>query len=158
MKKALLLGTMVLTCGAGAALAQGHDTSMYPAASAGMVQHVFTLPAQEDEQAYRVEIVAGQTVMADCNNTRFSADLDEEDVAGWGYSYYEIDDISPMMSTMMACGDSARTEKFIEAGMGDEAMVRYNSKLPLVIYAPTELKVGYRIWHTDGTVEGIDAN
>lgn len=125
------------------------DLAIYPEAKAGQTRHVLTLPQAEDENLLKVEIFAGQTMMVDCNTVMIGADLEEEDVKGWGYPYYEIDDVSPPAQTMMACPNNEKREALVPLRLGSDALVRYNSKLPLVIYAPEGLTVGYRLWQTD---------
>ncbi|MBN0888764.1 hypothetical protein JTM01_38630, partial [Pseudomonas aeruginosa] len=34
----------------------------------------------------------------------------------------------------------------------DDAMLRYNSKLPIVVYTPSNVDVKYRIWRADETI------
>jgi len=156
VKKAILVSGLLCVAAFGSAQAQqALDTSMYPAAPKGMVQHIFTLPEQADEALYRVEIVAGKTMEGDCNHIMIGADLDREDVDGWGYSYYEIDDVSQPASTMMGCADATKTPRFVELNFGDDALVDYNSKLPLVVYAPEDLKLGYRLWQSNGDILGM---
>ena len=54
---------------------------------------------------------------------------------------------------MMACPDNTKTKKFIAANLGDAAMQRlYNSRLPIVVYAPKDAEVKYRIWKAEDTV------
>ena len=38
------------------------------------------------------------------------------------------------------------------AGLGDAGMLRYNSKLPIVVYTPANIDVKYRIWRADETI------
>lgn len=38
------------------------------------------------------------------------------------------------------------------AGLGDDAMLRYNSKLPIVVYTPDNVEVKYRIWKAGETI------
>ena len=128
------------------------DLTIYPEAKSGQIRHVLTLPQQENEDLFKVEIFAGQTMMVDCNTVMISADLDEEDVKGFGYPYYEIDDISPGATTMMACPNAEKREALVPLRLGSDAFIRYNSKLPLVVYAPEGLTVGYRLWQTDNTL------
>ncbi len=64
---------------------------------------------------------------------------------GWGYTYYELGQVGPAVSTLMACPDDSRKQAFVQVG-GEPQLVRYNSKLPLVIYAPADMEVRYRIW------------
>jgi ecotin len=35
---------------------------------------------------------------------------------------------------------------------GEPELLRYNSRLPLVVYLPDGVEVRYRIWRGDGTV------
>lgn len=126
------------------------DTSIFPEAKKGMVQHVLTLPAAENEGNLIAEIVVGRTMEVDCNQVMIGAELETEDLKGWGYTYFEVEDISEPASTMMGCPDDTRTEKLVTFNFGNDAFKRYNSRMPLVIYAPEGLTVGYRIWATDG--------
>lgn len=153
MIKALFTSAFTLMSGLGAATAQEQlDTSIFPAPTQGITQYVFTLPVQENDQHFKIEIVAGETLLADCNRIMIGADLDEKNLEGWGYPYFTIDDVSEPASTMMGCQDVQKTQKFVEFNLQDGAMMRYNSKLPLVVYAPDDVTVGYRIWETDGTI------
>jgi ecotin len=117
----------------------------YPAASAGYNRHVIELPAKTNEAEHKVELIAGKTLEVDCNQQRLGGQWQEKTVEGWGYSYYQLSQVGPAMSTLMACPDNSRKQAFVPVG-GEPLLVRYNSKLPLVIYAPTEVQVRYRIW------------
>lgn len=117
----------------------------YPAASAGYNRHVIELPAQANEAEHKVELIAGKTLEVDCNQQRLGGQWQEKTVEGWGYTYYQLGQVGPAMSTLMACPDNSRKQAFVPVG-GEPLLVRYNSKLPLVIYAPAEVQVHYRIW------------
>ncbi|MDQ2067681.1 serine protease inhibitor ecotin [Xinfangfangia sp. CPCC 101601] len=152
-----LANVLAFTLVAGAAHAQTAentpapvDTSIFPAAKKGMVQHILTVPAEEHEENFITEIVVGRMMEVDCNKVVIGADLEREDLEGWGYNYFEVEDISEPASTMMGCPDNTRTEKFVSFNFGNDAFQRYNSRMPLVIYAPEGVTVGYRIWSTDG--------
>ncbi|WP_195767734.1 ecotin, partial [Klebsiella pneumoniae] len=71
---------------------------------------------------------------------------------GWGYDYYVFEKLSGPVSTMMACPDGKKEKKFVTAGLGDDGMLRYNSKLPIVVYTPSNVDVKYRIWRADETI------
>ena len=58
---------------------------------------------------------------------------------------------------MMACPDQKKTKKFVTASLGDDGMLRYNSKLPIVIYAPENVEVKYRIWEAQEAVQSAVA-
>ena len=121
----------------------------YPAADAGMVRQVITLPAQENEDLLRVEIVAGKVLEVDCNRVMISAQLNTKTLEGWGYEYQVLDAVSQPATTMMACPDNKKEERFVPLNLGAEATQRYNSKLPIVVYAPEDVAVKYRIWRAD---------
>lgn len=53
---------------------------------------------------------------------------------------------------MMGCGDQAPKESFVTTNLGDEAFVRYNSKLPIVVYAPKDMDVKYRVWSAEDSL------
>ncbi|MDI5829636.1 hypothetical protein MJN51_36610, partial [Salmonella enterica subsp. enterica serovar Kentucky] len=38
------------------------------------------------------------------------------------------------VSTMMACPEGKKEQKFVTAWLGEDGMLRYNSKLPIVVY------------------------
>lgn len=117
----------------------------YPAAADGYARHVIELPAQANEAEHKVELIAGKTLEVDCNQQRLGGQWQEKTVEGWGYNYYQLGQVGPAVSTLMACPDGSRKPAFVQVG-GEPMLVRYNSKLPLVIYAPADVEVRYRIW------------
>ena len=56
------------------------------------------------------------------------------------------------ISTMMACPDGKKEKKFVTAYLGDNSLLRYNSKLPVVVYTPENVEVKYRVWKADENV------
>lgn len=117
----------------------------FPQAQNGQQRHVIELPAQPDEAAFKVELIAGKTLAVDCNQQRLSGQWQEKTLQGWGYTYYELSQVGPGMSTLMACPDNNRAKAFVPVA-GEPLLLRYNSRLPLVIYAPGDVEVRYRIW------------
>lgn len=117
----------------------------YPTAAEGYQRHVIDLPPQDNEAEHKVEIIAGKTLKVDCNHQRLGGQWEEKTVQGWGYTYYELGQVGPAVSTLMACPEGSRKQAFVQAG-GEPQLVRYNSKLPVVIYAPADMEVRYRIW------------
>jgi ecotin len=128
----------------------------YPQAEKGMTRQVITLPEQKDESGYKVELLIGQTLEVDCNQHRLGGKLESKTLKGWGYSYYVFDNVTSPVSTMMACPDGKKTQKFVTAYLGDDAMVRYNSKLPIVVYTPENIDVKYRIWKAEDNVQNAE--
>jgi ecotin len=117
----------------------------YPAAATGQQRHVIELPAQADEDDYRVELIAGKTLEVDCNRHSLGGQWQRKSVPGWGYDYYELERVGPPRSTLMACPDGSRQQAFVAVG-GEPLLVGYNSRLPLVVYTPADVQVRYRIW------------
>lgn len=117
----------------------------FPAASEGMVRHVIELPKKSDESKLKVEIIPGKMMLVDCNLHTLTGELTEKDLQGWGYTYYEFNSDGKTVSTMMAC-NKPEENKFV---LSKTLLVRYNSKLPIVVYAPVGYDIKYRIWKAD---------
>ena len=128
---------------------QAADLQAFPPAEKGMSRHVITLPEAPDEYVLKVEILPGKVMEVDCNRVMISARTTKKTVDGWGYDYLVVDNISQPATTMMACPDGTKKQSFVAINLGTEGMQRYNSKLPLVVYAPSDIAVKYRIWRAD---------
>ncbi|MGE9761830.1 serine protease inhibitor ecotin [Pseudomonas sp. PDM20] len=128
------------------------DVAPYPKAEDGFVRQVIHLPKQAQEENFKVEILAGKTMTVDCNRQRLGGTLEEKTLEGWGYSYYRLDKVSGPASTLMACPDGKTRKDFVPV-VGDGFVLRYNSKLPIVIYAPKDVEVRYRLWSASEKVE-----
>lgn len=124
----------------------------YPKADKGMKRQVIQLPAQQDEANFKVELLIGKTLEVDCNQHRLGGQLESKTLEGWGYDYYVFDKVTSPVSTMMACPDGKKEKKFVTAYLGDNSLLRYNSKLPIVIYTPENVEVKYRVWKADENV------
>ena len=135
------------------------DLKAFPPAETGFVRYVLPLPAQADESALKVELIVGKTVQADAQNRYFFAGrIKEKTIQGWGYPRYLVDQLGPMAGTRMAVDPNApRIDRFVGLG-GEPYLIRYNSRLPVVIYAPQGVEVRYRIWHGDMESSTIEQN
>jgi ecotin len=136
------------------AVAAGHaadNLKAFPPAEAGMARYVLQLPAQDDESALKVELIIGKTVQVDETNRYFFAGrIEEETVQGWGFTLYKVSKLGPMAGTLMAVDPNApKVARFVALG-GEPYLIRYNSRLPIVVYVPEGVEVRYRIW-TAGT-------
>ena len=127
------------------------DVAPFPKAEKGFTRQVIQLAPKDVEDDYQVEIIAGKTLPVDCNKPRLGGILEEKNLEGWGYPYYRIDKVIGPMSTLMACPESTKTQGFVPV-VGDGFMLRYNSKLPIVLYVPKDLEVRYRVWSAEATV------
>lgn len=131
------------------------DLKAFPPARPGQVRHVIRLPALKNEDTAKVELIVGKTMRVDCNRQMFGGQIRERTAEGWGYNYYVLDNLGAAASTMMGCADRTRRPAFVRSS--HEQLVRYNSRLPLVIYAPSDVEVRYRIWRADAQEQRVDA-
>ncbi|MFC7338577.1 ecotin [Haloferula chungangensis] len=122
----------------------------YPPAEEGMTRHVLNLPKEKDESLFKVELILGKTIEIDsANRYFFGGKLETKTIEGWGYSYHILPEIGPMAGTLMAVPPNLpKAKRFIAIG-GEPYLIRYNSKLPVVIYAPKDVEVRYRLWRSD---------
>jgi len=129
----------------------------FPPAEEGMVRYVLQLPRQADESAFKVELIVGKTVQVDEQNRYFfGGKIEEETVKGWGFTRYKVSKLGPMAGTRMAVDPNApKVARFITIG-GDPYIIRYNSRLPIVVYVPAGVEVRYRIWTAGAEVKAIE--
>lgn len=120
-----------------------HDLYMYPSATDSLVRHIITLPPQMNEEDYKIEIYAGRVIEIDCNSHGFIGIFTEKDVEGWGYPYFEFNTNGQIWSTLIGCPESSLHDEFVH---GESKLVRYNSRLPLVVYTPPTYTVRYKLW------------
>src|SRR5271154_2845810 len=128
------------------------DLKPFPPAEEGMTRHVIRLPKQKDEAAFKVELIIGKTVRTDAQNRYFfSGTLETETIPGWGFDRYILRSLGPMAGTLMAVDPGAtEVERFIS--LGGETILRYNSRLPIVVYVPAGVEVRYRLWRAQPTL------
>ena len=121
-----------------------------------MTRHVLLLPSHEQEDKLRVELQIGKTVKLDAENRYFfGGRLQEVNIEGWGFTRYVLAEIGPMAGTLMAVSPNAlKVERFITLA-GEPQLLRYNSRLPLVLYVPEGVEVRYRIWRADPEVKFV---
>ena len=129
----------------------------FPPAEDGMVRYVLQLPKQADESAFKVELIVGKTVQAEERNLYFfGGKIEEETIKGWGYTRYKLSTLGPMAGTLMAVDPNApKVARFITVG-GGPYLIRYNSRLPVVVYVPEGVEVRYRIWSAEPEAKAIE--
>jgi ecotin len=122
----------------------------FPPAEKGMVRHVLQVPKRDDESAFKVELIVGKTVQLDAgNNYFFGGKIEEETIPGWGYTRYIVHKLGPMAGTLMAVDPAAPKVGRLVALGGEPYLIRYNSRLPVVIYVPEGVEVRYRVWSAE---------
>ena len=129
----------------------------FPPAAAGMTRFVIHFDSQPHEELYRVEVLVGKTVETDEQNRYFFAgELAEETVQGWGFNYFQLKELGPMAGTRIGVDpNEPKVKRFVGLG-GEPLLIRYNSRLPLVVYVPTGCEVRYRIWRTEPETKALN--
>ncbi len=133
----------VVTSNNSAHMADAKTLKPFPAPQAGQTRWVIQLPPQANEADWRVELIPGKHMPIDCNHHRLLGKLHAHTVQGWGYSYYTFVTDGNVTSTLMGCPPGSQRHAFVP---GESLMLRYNSRLPLVIYTGQAYQLQYRIW------------
>lgn len=129
------------------------DISMYPKTKKDYKQIIIPLPIENNEDNLKIELFIGTEKMLDCNNHTLMGNVVEKIVDGWGYNYFMVESTGESISTMMGCPNPP-TKKFIYM---QPILIRYNSKLPVILYAPKNIEVRYRIWRADTIMQKAES-
>ena len=158
MNSLRLIAALVFFWATGAAGA-GDNLKAFPPAEEGMVRFVLQVSEQEDESLFKVELIIGKTVQVDERNQYFfGGKIDKQTITGWGFPRYVVSELGMMGGTLMAIDpDKPKVDRFIRLG-GEPYIIRYNSRLPVVVYVPEDAEVRYRIWTTGAVSTTMDRN
>ena len=117
----------------------------FPQAEAGHTRHVFFLPVEGEnvEPNMRVELVGAKEIEVDCNLHILGGEFERISLEGWGYGYYVFHSEGRYLSTRVGCGGQPWTLQLVTA---PSEMIDYNSRLPIIVYAPEEYVIRYRIY------------
>jgi ecotin len=156
MKKFYLIIAMLFFCSMASALA-ADNMKAFPPAEEGMVRYVLQLPSQADESAFKVELIVGKPVDVDERNKYFFVGkIEAETIKGWGFTQYKVSNLELMSGTLMAVDpNTPKVTRFVTLG-GDPYIIRYNSRLPIVVYARRGVEVRYRIWSAGAEVKAME--
>jgi ecotin len=157
MKKSTIFFTIVLLIVSTFSFAQeGNyeplDLEMFPKAETGFKQVYIQVPIIENEENYKIELHIGKEALVDCNQHVLIGEVVEQTLEGWGYTYFKVNTDGSMASTKMACLDSKMERKFIKIA---PQLLRYNSRMPVVVYVPEGISVKYKIFKA--TADLMDA-
>jgi len=87
------------------------------------------------------------------NTYFFGGQIEKETIKGWGYPRYTIKKLGPMGGTLKAVDPTTpKVDRFITLS-GEPYLIRYNSRLPIVVYVPEGVEVRYRIWKAEAEVK-----
>lgn len=132
------------------------DLTPFPAASAGERRWVIQLPGvlepspdpaiSANPADWRVELIVGRELEVDCNRQILRGRITPEAIPGWGYRYFRVSGGDVIASTKMACPpDQPPRRQFVPLA-GEPTVVRYQASFPIVVYAPRDLQVRWRLW------------
>lgn len=155
---ALAIGAALAVAGAARAVPR-LDLSRYPMPPAGQSRWVIQLPGvlppnpnpamSANPADWRVELILGQEVEVDCNRAFFSGRIRSETIPAAGTKVYRVSNVSPIGTTRMACPPGTpRRKVFLPMG-GKPFVVPYNVSRPIVVYAPRDLEVRWRLWKAE---------
>jgi ecotin len=92
----------------------------------------------------------GQTLEVDCNHHRLGGELESKTWKAGAMTTMSLKSERPGLHHDGLPGRQKR-EEICHCRSRDDAMLRYNSKLPIV-YTPENVDVKYRIWRADETI------
>lgn len=119
------------------------ELKAFPATLAGHQRHVIELPALPSEDGHKLELIGGKAMVVDCNARGMDGRFEERDLPGWGYHYWVLQSQGQVRSTLMACPPGSAKPGFVSA---EPLLLRYNSKLPVVVFVPEGMALRYRVW------------
>ena len=148
MYQSIALATLIcLSCITMTSAEQKDYLKAFPKAAEHQHRFVLRLPHKDrqTEGDFRVEIFVGKIMETDgVNRYWMGKTVEKKPLKGWGFEYYELDKFGPVASTQKAVPPG--TKKKDEFVHTQPLMIRYNSRVPIVVYAPQGAEVRYRIW------------
>ncbi len=149
MNRLFLILPILMIGACATAMSEDDDLAPWPSAEPGETRFVIRLPAMDDESLRSVELEIGKFMEIDCNQHWFGGEFESQVVSGWGYPMYRLSGVAGPASSMMACPEQGKRSAFVPVRLQDP-FLRYNSKLPVVVYVPEGFVVRYRIWSAEG--------
>lgn len=150
---------LAILCWSGMVMGQQSVDNLkaFPAPEKGVKRHVVHLKEQPNEDEFRVELLIGKMVETDeVNRYFFGGALEEVTIEGWGFSKFVVTELGPMAGTLIGVDPNApKVKRFITLG-GEPKLLRYNSKLPLVVYVPEGVEVRIRMWRAEPDFKSVE--
>jgi ecotin len=135
------------------------DLKPYPLPTAGEIRWVIQLPGvlptsvdprlSSSPSDWRVQLIAGREVEADCNQQAFRGRFRASQVKALGVSVYRVSAVGPMVTTRMACPPGeAKRRVFVPMG-SKPFVVPYDASRPIVVFTPKDLQLRWRLWKAE---------
>ncbi len=141
---------LLISAASNSASAEHKYLKAFPAAEKGMTRFVIELPHKErgDDNNYKVELFVGKEMEVDgVNQVRLGGKIEAKPLKGWGFTYYELRKFGPAASTLIGVRPGPAPIK--QVVNVPPLTIRYNSRIPVVVYVPKGGEVNYRIWKAD---------
>ena len=155
LKVLMVLAAVMITFGA-PKTEEHKNLKAFPEATDSTTRFVIELPHKErgEEDAFKVELIVGKTIETDgANRYRLGTTIEAMPLKGWGFTYYEMGGSGAVRSTRMAPQPGTpKVKKFVG---GQPLTIRYNSRIPVVIYVPKGFEVRYRVWEAPAQFESV---
>ncbi|WP_022829393.1 ecotin [Sphingobacterium paucimobilis] len=146
----VLLGLLSLTTMTMAQSVLKQNTDIFPVPEKGYKKMIIEVPHSKNDDNKKIEFNVGKWMEVDgCNHFSLQGTLEKKDLQGWGYDYYVFKTNGNVVSTQMGCPDAPNRHLFVSA---QPEMVRYNGRLPIVIYVPDEYEVQFKIYKAEEDV------
>ncbi|MFM8524976.1 MAG: ecotin family protein [Cyanobacteriota bacterium] len=100
-----------------------------------------------DPRQWRLELMVGRIMPVDCNRHQFGGRIRTETLQPRGVTIHRVE-LGAMLSTRMACPDQTLRRRFVTLA-GRPYVVPYDASRPLVVYAPQDVEVRWRIWRPE---------
>ncbi|EPY41643.1 ecotin, partial [Angomonas deanei] len=125
----------------------------YPEPDSEYQRHVIYLDPKDEsveQQHLKIELLPGKTMYVDDESKYvIQGQIDEKTVQGWGYDYYVVQFGQVInKKTQDPVQPTGPERAFIPIESAGPTL-RYNSKLPIVVYVPHGAEVRYRIWYDE---------
>ena len=135
------------------------DLTPYPKAGPGETRWVIQLPGvlvpspddrlSSNPEDWRVQLIVGREMTVDCNGPRLKGRIRSETLKGPGLRVYRVSQVTAGPTTRMACPPERGPRQAFVA-LGDKPFVLpWNVSQPIVIYAPKDLQVRWRLWKAE---------
>lgn len=140
------------------------DLAPYPPAETGAIRKVIRLPRHPQESELKVEILTSITTFSDneldCNGHWRNGRFEARHIPGSPHTYYYL---RPGWGTRRGCERPRQQEDNVVLE-GENFMLDYDSKQPLVIYVPDDthfatlkekfdIRLKYRVWASSRLIE-----
>ena len=135
------------------------NLSGYPAPPTGMSRWVIQLPGvlspaeaprlSPNPADWRVELIVGQELSLDCNIVRLDGSLQRVPLPALRTALYRVTGFTGLASTRKACPPHQVKRRSFVPLAGPPTVIRYDASRAIVVDAPADLQVRWRLWKAE---------